>query len=169
MENIIIKRKFDWNLNPKAILRIMKIFKKFIFAFSIFLLIVLTFEFYDVYNPSDSGDMGSLNYHIETYKAKNGNIKAALHLAKYHEYNSEFKKEYEILIKIITSKTIKTPSEWRSIIGVSIENCHHTGYMHPEEIVIGFDNAKKQSGLNGASMELKNRWENGAFPKCLPK
>lgn len=143
--------------------------KPFLFSLVIFSFLILILEIYDIYNPSDSGDMRSLNYYIQTRKASDGNIKSALHLAQYHGYNSEFRKEYEILINLITSNAIKTPSEWEAIIGLSIENCHYTGYMHPEEIAIGFDNAKKQDGLNSASIELKNRWENGGFSKCLPK
>ena len=167
MKNVLTKCHSNRSICTKTVLIAMKKIAKFIpwFLF-IFSFLVLAPEIYDVYHPSDSGDMGALNYHLEIRNAKNGNINSALHLAKYYEYNSEFKKEYEILINLLTYESNKTPSEWNIIIGLSIENCHYTGYMSPEEIKIGFTNAEKQNGLNDDSRELKKRWEKDDFSRC---
>jgi len=133
---------------------------------STILLLALILEIYDTYNPSDSGDMGSLSFYLETKRADGGNVNAALHLAKYHEYNGNFKQEYKVLLNLIESKTIKTQSEWERIIGSSLENCHYTGFMSPKEIMNGFDNAKNYGGLNERAEELRRRWERGEFSKC---
>lgn len=146
-----------------------KYIKIFSWLFLIFVVSIFLYEVNDVLNPSDSGDMGDLNFYLETRKAKNGDVNAALHLAKYHEYNGNFKEEYEVLISLIKSKKPKLPSEWERIIGSALENCHYTGLMGPIEISDGFASAEKDGELTEAAKEMKNRWNNGEYSRCIQR
>lgn len=149
-----------------------KILKFFLWLLIIFILLDFISEINDVYNPSDSGDMRSLNYEITRYKANHGDIKSKLHLLAYYQYNDDNLRGAEIagLLKDIVGQGYGGMKNGRDGLTVDLINeCEKNRLFKPSDVADAFEMIKTVGGgLTPLGQDIETRWQKGAFPGCPP-
>lgn len=148
--------------------------KKSLKFFSWFLIIFILLDFIseinDVYNPSDSGDMRSLNYEITRYKANHGDIKSKLHLLVYYQYNDDNLRGGEIagLLKDIVGQGYGGMKNGSDGVTVDLINeCRMGRLIKPSDVADAFEMIKTVGGgLTQLGQDIEKRWHNGEFPNC---